>query len=428
MYVYYGKLHKLDANSSTIPSSLEELVAIGAEGYAALEWSSFATNRVNVGGAEVWRHYQAGAERGWTPSSRAWPTTGAALERGIFTARRSRATAGRPTWAGGRRRGRLPMRTLTSTLRAAQEEASGTPHVRVEALDHIAGAPRPTLTRLYAGRESDFYHDATCPADGSLVRARVTPESGRLYVQRVANPGPSGAFSSWALINVVSNASSISLVSRGATVNLFYVNASRRNLFRRESTDYGATWNSPVHVVYPQLSGIAWLAAAVSDIGGLVLFFASTNHDVYVTRKTGTSWSAPSLWPHNVASITGMSCLYHDDWNLVITGTERSTNDAKVWTCLYGAGGDQATNTWSSLREVNTFKANSLTTFRFPSMVRPDVFRMVCTEKSTGSPAFERPVRSHSLTGSSFSDSLWREPIPFDLSPAYGVALAANRR
>ena len=64
VYVYYGKLHKLDANSSTIPSPLEELVAIGAEGYAALEWSSFATNRVNVGGAEVWRHYQAwGRER-----------------------------------------------------------------------------------------------------------------------------------------------------------------------------------------------------------------------------------------------------------------------------------------------------------------------------------------------------------------------------
>ena len=319
------------------------------------------------------------------------------------------------------------MHTLTATLRAAQEEASRTPHVRVEALDHIAGAPRPTLTRLYAGNEPDFYHDATCPADGSLVRARVTPENGGLYVQRVVNPGPSSDFSSWTLINSVSTASGISLVSRGATVNLFYVNASRRNLFRRESTDYGATWNSPVHVVYPQLSGIAWLAAAVSDIGVLVLFFASTNHDVYVTRRTGTTWSAPSLWTHNVASITGLSCVYHDDWNLVITGTEQSTNDAKVWTCVYGGGGAEATNTWSPLREVNTFKANSLTTFHFPSMVRPDVFRMVCTEKSTGSPAFERPVRSHSLTGSSFSDSLWREPVPFDLSPAYGVALAATR-
>ena len=57
--VYYGKLHTLDATSSTIPSPLEDLAAIGAEAYAPLEWSSFATNRVNVGGVDVWKHYEA---------------------------------------------------------------------------------------------------------------------------------------------------------------------------------------------------------------------------------------------------------------------------------------------------------------------------------------------------------------------------------
>ena len=58
VYVYYGKLHTLDATSSTVPSALEDLVSMGTVGYAALEWASFATNRVNVGGTEVWRHYQ----------------------------------------------------------------------------------------------------------------------------------------------------------------------------------------------------------------------------------------------------------------------------------------------------------------------------------------------------------------------------------
>ncbi|MBI4499420.1 MAG: hypothetical protein HY689_16150 [Chloroflexi bacterium] len=55
--VYYGKLHTLDAASSTLPVHLEEVVATGAAAYAALEWASFATNRVNVGGADVWRQY-----------------------------------------------------------------------------------------------------------------------------------------------------------------------------------------------------------------------------------------------------------------------------------------------------------------------------------------------------------------------------------
>lgn len=56
---YYTKLHTLDSSSSTIPQALEDLVATGAAGYAALEWASFATNRVNVGGEEVWRQYLA---------------------------------------------------------------------------------------------------------------------------------------------------------------------------------------------------------------------------------------------------------------------------------------------------------------------------------------------------------------------------------
>lgn len=49
-YVYYGKLHTLNAQSSTISSKFEDLVACGAEGYAAVAWAVYATNRVSVGG------------------------------------------------------------------------------------------------------------------------------------------------------------------------------------------------------------------------------------------------------------------------------------------------------------------------------------------------------------------------------------------
>ena len=49
-HIYYGKLHTLDAESSTIPTRYEDLVAIGASGYAAIEWAAYAINRVNVGG------------------------------------------------------------------------------------------------------------------------------------------------------------------------------------------------------------------------------------------------------------------------------------------------------------------------------------------------------------------------------------------
>ncbi|MDI6857082.1 MAG: hypothetical protein QME71_02065 [Dehalococcoidia bacterium] len=62
--VFYGKLHTLDESGSTLPPKLEEIVATGAVAYAALEWASFAVNRINVGGSDVWRSYHLlGQER-----------------------------------------------------------------------------------------------------------------------------------------------------------------------------------------------------------------------------------------------------------------------------------------------------------------------------------------------------------------------------
>lgn len=50
-HIYYGKLHTLNADTSTIPTKHEDLVATGACGYAAVEWATYAINRVNVGGS-----------------------------------------------------------------------------------------------------------------------------------------------------------------------------------------------------------------------------------------------------------------------------------------------------------------------------------------------------------------------------------------
>jgi len=63
-YVYYGKLHTLDAASSTIPSYLDDLIVAGVCGYAAVEWAVYAINRVNVGGTMTPREFLAwGNER-----------------------------------------------------------------------------------------------------------------------------------------------------------------------------------------------------------------------------------------------------------------------------------------------------------------------------------------------------------------------------
>ena len=60
--VRYTAAHTLDGAGTTLPEALHDVVAGGAAAYAALEWASYATNRVNVGGAETWRDYHTWAQ------------------------------------------------------------------------------------------------------------------------------------------------------------------------------------------------------------------------------------------------------------------------------------------------------------------------------------------------------------------------------
>jgi hypothetical protein len=56
-------------------------------------------------------------------------------------------------------------------------------------------------------------------------------------------------------------------------------------------------------------------------------------------------------------------------------------------------------------------------------MDKPDVYRGFFVEKFTGTQGYNRPSWSHSV-GETFLDNLWREPVPFNLSSEYGLAIA----
>lgn len=75
------------------------------------------------------------------------------------------------------------MRELSSTLLAAQKEATRTPYVKVEASNKIAGVVRLDWERLYTGSEDDYFHAVTMPDDGSIIRVKITlpGDSRKLY-------------------------------------------------------------------------------------------------------------------------------------------------------------------------------------------------------------------------------------------------------
>ena len=313
------------------------------------------------------------------------------------------------------------MRSLSATLLTAQKKVTRTPYVKVEAKNKIAGVVRLDWERLYTGSEADYFHDVTIPGDGSLIRVRITPptDSRKLYRQRVANPAPGSDFSQWVYTNQYS-AVVVACASLGAEVSIFWINLDRE-IQRVKSTDYGSTWGSPELIDYSPSTAIYGIAAAYKANGDIALFFAE-HATLYVKKYVGGSWQDKAAWDKSTGNLSGVACVYENDWNLFITGKD-SNGNFKLWSLIYGDGGDVTSSTWSELKEFASAPSDGSFEYKTCFMDKPDVYRGFYVEKFTGIQAYNRPFWAHSV-GESFLSASWREPVPFNLSSEYGLAIA----
>jgi len=315
------------------------------------------------------------------------------------------------------------MRSLSPTLLSAQQQATVTPYVRVEARNQIAGVVRYDWSRLYTGLEDDYFHAVTMPGDGSLIRVRITPpvDSRKLYRQRVPAPGPSSDFSQWTYTNQY-NAAAVACASLGSEVSIFWADAINRKIQRIKSTDYGVSWGSPEVLDYSPTTSVSGMAAAYKPNGDLALFFTD-QATLYVKKYISGQWQAKVAWDKSTGDLSGVAALYENDWNLLVTGKD-SAGNFKLWSLIYGDGGDVAADSWSELKELASAPSGGRFEYHQPFLDKPDVYRCFFVEKFTGSEAYSRPFWSHSVPGARFIDNLWREPVPFNLSSAYGLAIA----
>ena len=60
--IKWGKLHTLDATSTTIPIQFDELIVLGATAYLALSASAYNINRATIGGKETSLNYSKWAQ------------------------------------------------------------------------------------------------------------------------------------------------------------------------------------------------------------------------------------------------------------------------------------------------------------------------------------------------------------------------------
>ena len=58
-YIYWGKVHTLDGSTSTIPSYLEDVLALGAAAYTVLAQTQYRTDTAGFGGEQADRDYQS---------------------------------------------------------------------------------------------------------------------------------------------------------------------------------------------------------------------------------------------------------------------------------------------------------------------------------------------------------------------------------
>ena len=314
------------------------------------------------------------------------------------------------------------MRQLTDTLIAAQKQASRTPYIRVEARNTICGVVRLDWARLYTGSEDDYYHGVTLPGDGSLVRVRITPpaDAQKLYRQRVADPSPQSDFSQWVYTSQY-NAVVATCCSLGAEVAIFWIK-NNRAVYLMKSTDYGVNWSSPEIVDYASTTAIYGIAAAYKTNGDLAIFFADQS-TLYAKKRLNGVWQAKVAWNKSTGDLSGVAAVYDGDWNLLVTGQDADGN-FKLWSLVYGDGGAVPAGSWSDLKAMATAPADGDFQYRAVFLDKPDVCRCFFVEHFTGTEAYHRPFGMHLVPGTQFADSLWREPVPFDLSSEYGLALA----
>jgi len=204
-------------------------------------------------------------------------------------------------------------------------------------------------------------------------------------------------------------------------VSIFWIN-SDREIQHVKSTDYGVSWGSPEIISYSPTTSIKGIAAAYKPNGDLAIFFAG-QMTLYAKKRISGGWQSKVAWDKSTGNLSGVATVYDSDWNLFVSGQD-SDDNFKLWSLIYGDGGDVSTGDWSDLKEFASAPSGGDFEYRGVYMDKLDVYRGFYVEKFTGTEAYNRPFWSHSVPETSFLACLCREPVPFNLSSEYGMAIA----
>ena len=329
------------------------------------------------------------------------------------------------------------MRTLPATLLAEQKKPTHRPYVEVRVRDLEQGINRLHWTRLYEGSEPDNHHDIAFDSEGSLHRIR-SGVNNALYHQKITNPDEDSNYSQWTqLATDCAGPCAIAAHPSGdGRVYVFYKTTSNV-LWKYYSSDYGETWSNAQLVNY---AAVLSLAACWWGEGDIVVCFAATatalNAIVLNTSTQETSQhtcSEPSN--HPLLNTYGIGATYATSpprMCIIFAGKQQSS--PYNFYALYRTELDSDYH-WLSWDYFITTPDGEDVTYEYPDIHLPpepspggyETFQLTAVEKFSGTTAYNRPLISHPVKGSEFSEMAYTEPKPFlNVSSTYGLRLATS--
>jgi len=322
------------------------------------------------------------------------------------------------------------LRTLSSTLLAAQKKPDRLPYVEAKVYDFDQGIKRLSWTRLYTGSEPDNHHGIAFDGQGSMHRIRVNGSS--LYRQKVASPGEASDYTQWTLL--ASNcAGPCAIAAYGAKIYIFY-RTTANVLWKYYSHDYGVNWsNAQLVTAY---TDVLSMAATWWGTGNIVVCFAfKAGQQNGIVIDTTTQATTEHTWlgssQHPWGNNYGAGCYYTPDHiDLVVAAWEANTPYN-----LYGLYRQQFDNTYTftDVEPFITAPEGEGITYEFPDCHKPASAQdyentlIVGVEKFTGTTAYTRPLICHAVRGSDFYSMAFTEPKPFlNITSNFGLRTSST--
>lgn len=352
------------------------------------------------------------------------------------------------------------MRTLTDSLKTEQRRSPRRPLVKLEvaAYGHPAAVAAADLQweafaweRLTTLGDSTTVgpHAVAMPGDGSICRLRH--DGVYLKFQRVASPSPASDWSTWSTWGAQTP---MAIAARGAEVIAFV--SESPCLYRKESSDYGATWGGFTQMLNAR-PGERGIAAAYKSNGDLAVVHASDVNDptsLYIQKRVSGTWSAGLGQIAGDYEISALA-LYHDgDWNILALMLDGSY--IRLARGIYGDGDQYDVGEFSGWEFINSYKAKVdyssqvlLRQWRTRGSKSPTYYERVSAVnemRAVDNLSVDDPyITYHASLGAVFSftkdnapwfyrlrpftefkDSDWYKAWPLDVMATYGMALCCD--